>query len=106
MTRLEDRLAALAAAGQTITYGALARELDLRIGVLTAALEGLMEADITAKAPLRAALCEAKLTNGTPAKGFFDKALELGLDVSDPVTFVATHRAALFAAAQPATSAK
>jgi hypothetical protein len=91
MTPLEDRLAALAAAGQTIPYGVLARDLGLRMADLTAALEELMEADTAAGKPLRAALCEAKLTPGLPARGFFDKAAALGHDISDPAAFVATQ---------------
>lgn len=93
--RLEARLAALAAAGQTITYGALARDLGLRMGDLTTALEALMETDARAGLPLRAALCEGRLSGGLPARGFFDKAAELGYDTGDPAAFVARHRAAL-----------
>lgn len=97
MTPLEIRLAALSAAGQTIPYGALARELGLRMADLTAALEALMEADTAAGTPLRAALCEARLTPGLPARGFFDKAAALGHDVSDPAALVAHHRRLLSA---------
>jgi hypothetical protein len=96
--RLESRLAALAAAGQTITYGALARDLGLRIGELTAALEAMMEADAQAGRPLRAALCEGRLAGGMPARGFFDTAAELGFDISEPQAFVQHQRAALWAA--------
>ena len=103
---LEARLAALAAAGQTVTYGALARDLGLRMGELTDALEALMDDDARNGHPLRAALCEGRLAGGQPAKGFFDKAAELGFDLSDPAGFVAAQRAALFAAARPATSAE
>ncbi len=97
MTPLEFRLAALAAAGQTIPYGALARDLGLRMADLTAALEALMEADTAAGKPLRAALCEARLTPGLPARGFFDKAAALGHDVTDPAAFAAEHRRLLSA---------
>lgn len=93
--RLLARLAALGAAGQTITYGALARDLGMRMGELTAALEGLMEQDAALGHPLRAALCEGRLSAGLPAQGFFLKAASLGFDISDPSTFVAGHRAAL-----------
>ena len=96
MTPLEARLAALAAAGHTVTYGALARDLGLRMGELTAALEALMVQDAKAGRPLRAAICEGKLSQGQPAQGFFLKCAELGLDVSDPAGFVAHHRAQLF----------
>ena len=96
MTRLEARLAGLASEGRTVTYGALARDLDLRIGDLTAALEALMEKDAALGHPLRAALCEGKLAQGQPAQGFFLKCAVLGVDVGDPVAFVADHRARLF----------
>jgi hypothetical protein len=90
---LEARLAALAAAGQTITYGALAKELGLRIGDLTAQLERLMEEDAAAGKPFRAALLCQRLSPDTlPAPGFFLKAQELGHNPSDPVAFTADHR--------------
>lgn len=92
MSDLEDRLAVLAAAGQTITYGQLARELGWRIGELTAALEALMQSDATAGHPLRAALCEGRLSGGMPARGFFDAAVRLGFDIGDPAAFVAAQR--------------
>ena len=92
---LEARLAALAAAGETTTYGALSRELGWRIGELTAALERLMEQDAAAGHPFRAALCRSKLSDGLPARGFFDKAAALGSDIADPAAMVAAHRAAL-----------
>lgn len=96
MTPLEARLAALAAAGRTVSYGTLARDLGLRIGELTAALEALMAEDASAGHPQRAALCGGKLSQGQPAQGFFLKCAELGLDVTDPAAFVAHHRAQLF----------
>ena len=94
--RLEQRLAALAAARQTITYGALTRDLGLRIADLTAALEALMEEDAHAGRPLRAVLCEGKLSNGLPARGFFDKAAALGFDSSDQQAFASQQRRALY----------
>ena len=98
--RLETRLAALAAAGQTITYGDLARELGLRMAELTAALEALMEADVVQESPFRAALLRQRLSpGGHPAPGFFQKAAELGRSVD-----INAERRALFAAARPATS--
>lgn len=93
--RLLARLAALGAAGQTITYGALARDLGMQMGALTEALEVLMDQDAASGQPLRAALCEGRLSGGLPAQGFFLKATSLGFDVSDPAGFVAGHRAAL-----------
>lgn len=94
--RLEDRLQALAAAGETISYGALARELDLRMGELTAQLEALMEEDAAAGKPFRAALLRQRLSpENLPAPGFFQKAAELGRPCDDPVAFVAAEREAL-----------
>ncbi|WP_374643766.1 hypothetical protein [Tabrizicola sp.] len=79
MTRLEARLAALAAAGETIAYGALARDLGLRMADLTRDLEALMEADAAAGRPFRAALLRQRLSpEGLPAPGFFLKAAALG----------------------------
>ena len=92
---LEERLAALAASGETITYGALARDLGWRVGELTAALERLMEADAASGSPQRAALLEARLGNGLPAPGFFLKLAELGIAPEDPAAFVAETRARL-----------
>ena len=102
MTRLEHALAALAAAGETATYGALAKDLGLRMADLTAALEALMEADATQGKPFRAALLQQRLSpDQLPAPGFFQKAAALGrVDVD-----AETERRALFAAARPATSA-
>ena len=89
---LEESLKALAAAGSTTTYGALAHDLNLRIGSLTAALEALMEADAAANHPLRAALCEGRLSHGLPAEGFFLKAMQLGFDIPDRRAFVTAQR--------------
>lgn len=97
LPRLAAALQDLADTGQTQTYGALARKLNCRMGDLTAALETLMEADAAANRPLRAALCEARLTPSQPAPGFFIKAAALGFDIADPTAFVARQRAALFA---------
>ena len=96
MTPLEACLAALAAQGRTVTYGTLARDLGLRMAEVTAGLEVLMERDAAVGQPLRAALCEGKLSQGLPAQGFFLKCAELGLDVGDPVAFVTQQRAQLF----------
>lgn len=93
MTRLEARLAALAAAGETITYGALAQELGLRMGELTAELEALMEKDAAAGKPFRAALLRQRLSpDHLPAPGFFQKAAELGQSTDDPAAFTADQR--------------
>jgi hypothetical protein len=91
--RLEQRLAALAAAGETISYGNLARELGLRMAELTARLEALMEEDAARGRPFRAAVLRQRLSpDHLPAPGFFQKASELGADVSDPATFVQDQR--------------
>lgn len=97
MSELEARLAALAAAGETITYGALARDLGWRLADLTAALERLMAEDSAAGRPLRAAVLRGRLSGDLPARGFFDAAAVLGHDVSDPAGLVARQRAALLA---------
>lgn len=96
MSDLETRLADLASRGQTTLYGALARDLGWRIAELTSALEALMEDDARAGRPLRAALCEGRLSGGLPAQGFFLKAADLGFDVSDPAAFTALQRGGLF----------
>lgn len=93
MKRLEDRLAALAAAGETIPYGQLAKDLGLRMAELTAQLEALMEADAHAGNPFRAALLRQRLSaDHLPAPGFFQKAEALGQDISDPAAFTADQR--------------
>lgn len=94
MSALENALAALAASGQTTSYGALARDLGLRMGELTAALEALMEEDAALGRPFRAVLVHAR-GGSLPARGFFDKAAELGRPAADPAAFVAAERRAL-----------
>lgn len=94
--RLEHRLAALAAAGETISYGALAKELGVRMGELTAALEALMAEDAARGRPFRAAvLCQRLSAERLPAPGFFQAAARLGADVSDPAAFTADQRGRL-----------
>ena len=96
MSPLEIRLAALAAAGETITYGELARDLGLRMGDLTTALETLMEADAREGRPFRAALLRQRLSpDHLPAPGFFLKAAELGHPTHNPTEFTQSHRQAL-----------
>jgi hypothetical protein len=93
MTRLEDRLAALAAAGDIITYGQLAKDLGLRMADLTAQLEQLMEEDAAGNRPFRAALlCQRLSPDHLPAPGFFQKAADLGQPTDDPAAFTAEHR--------------
>ena len=90
---LEARLAALATAGQTTTYGQLARELGLRIADLAAQLEALMDDDAATGNPFRAAvLCQRLSPDHLPAPGFFLKAAALGHATSDPAAFVSDHR--------------
>jgi hypothetical protein len=90
---LELRLAALAAAGETTSYGALARDLGLRMADLTARLEALMEEDAAQGKPFRAALLTQRLSpDHLPAPGFFQKAAELGADITDPAAFTADQR--------------
>ena len=95
---LEMRLAQLAASGSTTSYGTLARDLGLTgpatIARLTTMLEAMMEADVAAGQPLRAALVNARYST-LPAPGFFTKAAALGFDIPDPQAFVAAQRAAL-----------
>jgi hypothetical protein len=94
---LESRLAALAAARQTIGYGPLARDLGLRVAELTAVLEALMEEDAAQGRAFRAALLQQRLSpDHLPAPGFFQKAAALGADVSDPAAFAADQRRRLF----------
>ena len=95
MNDLRARLMAVAARGETIGYGPLARGLGLRVAVLTDALEALMAEDTAAGRPLLAVVCEGRLNAGLPARGFFAAAALLGRDVSDPVGFVQSERAAL-----------
>lgn len=98
---LDGRLAELAALRQTVTYGALVRDLAIpgpgAIAKLTAALESLMLADADAGLPLRAVLCAARLAHGLPAPGFFAAAQALGrYHGTDPAAFVAAEREKLF----------
>jgi hypothetical protein len=90
---LEIRLAALAAAGQTIAYGLLAKDLGLRMADLTAQLEALMEEDAAAGRPFRAAVLHQRLSpDHLPAPGFFLKAAALGVDTQDPAAFITEQR--------------
>ena len=86
--QLRTCLQNMAAAGLTITYGALARLLELpppnTIHQLTVALERLMEEDAEAGRPFIAALVLSKARGGLPAEGFFDCARRLGRFAGDP----------------------
>ena len=99
---LEAALDALAARGGTVSYGDLARALDVpgpgAIARLTQALEATMADDARAGRPFRAAVCVAR-GGALPARGFFEAAERLGRSVGpDPATFAVAERAALVAA--------
>ena len=94
MSALGTRLAQLAAQGETTHYGALARDLGLRVTEVTAELEAMMEEDTALGRPLRAALVTAR-GGAMPARGFFEKAAALGHDIPDPAAFVRAQRAKL-----------
>lgn len=74
--------AKLRAYGNPISYGALARDLNVpgpgAIAKVTRALEALMRDDMAAGLPFVAALCVGKLSGGLPALGFFKMATALG----------------------------
>ena len=86
--QLRTCLQNMAAAGQTITYGGLARLLELSppntIHQITVALERLMGEDAEAGRPFIAALVISKARGGLPAMGFFDCARRLGRFTGDP----------------------
>jgi hypothetical protein len=86
--QLRTSLRNMAAAGLTITYGGLARLLELSppntINQITLALKRLMEEDAKAGRPLIAALVLSKARDGLPAMGFFDCARRLGRFTGDP----------------------
>jgi hypothetical protein len=93
MRKLEAKLAALAAAGDTVSYGQLARDLGLRMAELTWALEALMDEDAALGKPFRAAVLHQRLSpDRLPAPGFFQKAAALGYDITDPKAFTESHR--------------
>jgi hypothetical protein len=73
---------ALENSDKPISYGALARDLNVEgpgsIARVTSALEAMMREDAAAGKPFWAAMCEGKLTGGLPALGFFQMARALG----------------------------
>ena len=73
---------ALQNSGYPISYGALARDLDVpgpgAIARVTTLLESMMRDDMAAGRPFIAAMCEGKLSGGMPAPGFFQMAAVLG----------------------------
>ena len=78
----------MATAGLTITYGRLAKLLELSppntIHQITVALERLMEEDAEAGRPFIVALAVSRARGGLPAAGFFDCAKRLGRFSGDP----------------------
>ncbi|SEN09035.1 hypothetical protein SAMN05216227_100781 [Pseudorhodobacter antarcticus] len=99
---LARALEELARRREIISYGALARQLEIvgpaSIARLTAALEATMAQDTAQGRPLRAALCYARGSD-LPAKGFFETARHLGVDFGpEPAAFVAAQREKLFTA--------
>lgn len=102
---LAQALDDLAARGETVAYGALARALAVpgpgSIARLTAALEATMAEDAAAGRPFRAALCAGRLAGGLPAPGFFDTARHLGRYAgpdqgAEAAAFAHAQRVALF----------
>jgi len=97
--RLRARLMDLASLGQTISYGDLARELEIpapSIAGLTSMLETLMEQDAAQGRPFLAAVMAGRLGDGMPSLGFFEKAAELDTAItSDPEEFVMAQRRSL-----------
>ena len=69
-------------AANPISYGALARDLDVpgpgAIARIAAALEAMMQEDMASGRPFLAAMCQGKLSGGMPALGFFQMASALG----------------------------
>jgi len=79
--RLRDRLVEIAAAGGTITYDALRRELDLE-GDIVPALRALSVAEDEAGRGLLTAVV-VRPDTGRPGDGWFRLAAERGRDVRD-----------------------
>jgi len=84
-----------------ITYGALARDLNVEgpgaIAKVTTALEALMQNDMELGRPFIAALCTSRLSDDMPAVGFFQAATVLGrytgpLSGPDATAFVMQQR--------------
>ncbi len=101
--RLHAVLARYVRERRTLTYGALAAEIGLdgagRIQRVTSMLERMMEEDTALRRPLRAAVVLSRRSYGLPARGFFEKATELGHEIEDPAAFHAAQLSALFAMA-------
>lgn len=81
MDALRDRLLAVAAAGETITYDALRADLGLE-GDLVPALRALSEAEDDAGRGLLSAVV-VRVDTGRPGAGWFRLAAERGRDVTD-----------------------
>ncbi len=80
--RIRAYLTELAQRRGTITYGDLAKALDVQppnsIHQVTAVLEVLMQEDHASGAPFLAAMVVSKVRNGLPAPAFFSLARSLG----------------------------
>jgi hypothetical protein len=85
--RLRAHLQALAALGLPITYGEVAKTLQLSppntIRQLRVALQQLIAEDVPAGRPLIAAMVISKWRGGLPAPDFFDCAARLGRFTGD-----------------------
>jgi hypothetical protein len=81
--RIRQALLPRAAAGETVTYEALAREIGVqpphRIHRLTLALEAMTRDDVAFGRPPLAALAVSKGEGGVPGRGYFQLLRELGL---------------------------
>lgn len=92
-------LAVLAQKAETISYDGLAQAADVpsphRIHKLTSYLEQLIEEDIAANAPIRAALVISKV-RGLPAPGFFETLTRCGISF-DEANLSASHHDLLVA---------
>lgn len=88
----------------TITYHALARELELQppntIHQLTTALEALMRADAAANRPFIAALVVSRRPPHLPGRGFFECAAALGRFSGDQAEAPRFHASELARAQQ------
>lgn len=102
--RVRACLCKIARQSDTITYQALAKQMELRppntIRQLTVALEILIHEDAAASRPLISALVISKTRGGLPAPGFFECAARVGRIKGDPggPDAVAFHRKELICA--------
>ena len=102
LEQLAELLARARRQQRTLTYLEVADALGMpgpgRIHKTTRLLETLLARDAQAGRPLRAALVVSRTGSGRPARGFFERAQQLGLhDGHDPEGFHARLLAQLFA---------